>query len=77
MRRARHQYSLAPHTALNTVIIHTAIAAPACCALEEWNGFYLAMSACSVTVTVGRNTITHNEDMALIALELHLVVKCL
>ena len=77
MRQARHQYSLATHTARNTVPMHTVFVFEACAAVEVWICFLFAMSACPVTVAVGSTTTLHTmEDMALCALELHLVVEC-
>ncbi len=76
MRQARHQYSLAPHTAHYTVIFTLVVVA--CGAPEVLNLYLLlAMSACPVTVAVCSITIPHiSEDMALIALCLNLVVEC-
>ncbi len=51
MRQARHQYSLAPHTAHYTVIIpHPVAVDVACVATEAWICILLAMSACPVTL---------------------------
>ncbi len=76
MRQARHQYSIAPHTAHGTVIL-TVLVVVACVAVEEWTLYlFLAMSACPVTIAVVGTKIHITKDMALCALELHLVVEC-
>ncbi len=77
MRLTRHQYSLAPHTARNTVQIKIGIVKGACEAVEVFTGLLLALIACPVTLA-GQWTSTHMiKDMALTALELHLIVDCL
>ncbi len=79
MRQACHQYSLAPHTACNTVPPQTiGIVIVACLTVEVWIGLLLAMSACPMTLAVSGTTIPHmTKDMTLCALEPHLVVECL